>query len=279
MYFWKNKKRSCLNIMDDKILLITHSRSGSTYFTDLFNNVQKNKNPNFLPCIAEPHARIDLSDWSLHIKKVMCSKNKLENGSIAELQKYVIKVLNLNSFILKYNIHHYNHIIIHEKIIELCIKNNISVYFLYRKNLLDQCLSKIISKHTNIWNTNNKNYKKINYENIVFEDDILYEIILHNTYALYNSHFTNRLFRNSNINTTVYTYEDNVLSSNMPFPTLELNHIPHKLNSKQDSNIVLNNNPKIYEYLKQCCDKFNIEYDNEYNFVSIKNYNFAQSLQ
>jgi hypothetical protein len=250
----------------NKILLLSHQRSGTGTYCDAFNLYHKSKDKNFISCINEVYTdqykqRIDF------VKKYNLNSNKLSIKHKTEITKSFLYAFNSKSFILKYfplavkNFCTSNLTL--EFIISNCLSKNIDVHFLYRKNILKSTLSLLISNFTNIWHKDTKessivDYNKILFSNIFLEKNIDYHI---NEIALCHKYYS--IFKKNNLIKNELTYEDNIINKNFKYSE----YIPsyyEKLNDENNVKIVLKNNKHIFEILDKYIKVYNLKCSREY---------------
>lgn len=240
-----------------KILLLSHHRSGSTFYVESINSMYKKKFPQFFPCISEVYSE----EWKIrpeYMKHFNLFANKFESMDCNTLSASFLHAFRLENFIIKYfpySIKNFcSETLTQEYIMQKCIDNGVEVHFLYRKNLLQCAVSYLISKYTNIWHNIQNHNVVIDYHKIFFEEKFIDDSlnILFNEIDL--CHKYHNEFLKLNLIKKKLTYEDDILSKNFTSTNCY-----KKLNNDKDKEIIISNNPKILEYINKYIkeNKFN----------------------
>lgn len=243
-----------------KILLLSHQRAGTAIYCNAFNNFHSMVNPKFIPCISEVYTD-EYIKRKKFIKNFNLNENKIKNKNSAELTKTFLYTFKLKNFIIKYFPLAIEQFCSKELTLDfihnLCLNGGVNIYFLYRKNILDSIISLLISNYTNIWHIDSIRKIQINYNDIKFSKDFLKTNIYYGLKEIELCHSYYLILKTENILSNIITYEDNILKKNFEFA----NSLPpyyEKLNSDENKEIVLRNNPLIISYMKRYLSVINI---------------------
>lgn len=250
----------------DRILLLSHQRSGTGTYCDSFNFYHSKNNKFYVPCINEVYTE-QYKKYTKFVEKYNLNVDKLKNKDKKELTKSFLCALNSKVFILKYfplaikkfcspklSLNY---------IIDTCLANKVSVHFMYRKNILNSTISLLISNFTNIWHKDKKIEKKIDYNKILFSTEYLNEIInlyMNEIKTCFEYYY---VFKTHNLIKKELTFENNIINNNFKYSE----YLPDyygKLNNEDDINVVLKNNKEIYSVLNKYLKLYNIKCSERY---------------
>jgi len=248
-----------------RVLLLSYQRCGTSTYCDSFN-LYHSKDDKYIPCMNEVYSQ-QYNICSKFIKKYNLSFDKLKNKDKKELTKSFLFALNSKIFILKYFPLAIQHFCLPKLtlnyIINACLTNKISVHFLYRKNVLNSTLSLLISNFTNVWHKDKETIEKIDYNKILFSTQFLNDTINYHMNEIKMCFDYYSVFKKNNLISEELVYENNIVNGNFAYSEYLPNYYG-KLNDENDINIVLKNNPLIYDVLNKYLKLYNIKCSEEY---------------
>jgi hypothetical protein len=255
---------------NDKFILFTTPRSGSSYICLLLQYYFATKKINYLSVNSEIANKVQwqINDQDIINENIQVIKDlRLDYFKIDSTFMNTIFLYYLTrpeSYIFKYFVFDAVHTDVDE-IIAVSEKYNIKIICLYRKNILDFLLSRLIKE-----NLLDKIYNRYEYtENNILIDHFIKEDVIH-TYQLYLDIF-NKFNEHSSIY-KVISYEDIAFEPNIDIDLFYQNaKLENTVLSKKEVDIdlkqtVLRQHPDLIDCLTDHLSKSNLPVVNDYYF-------------
>lgn len=250
-----------------KIILLTHQRSGSTLMYNCFNNYHYSTSSSFLHVPGEiytPEASNE-GNYNKLYAKLNINRLKILQQEENEMGKLFLKILNLETFFIKYTPKRVDKYFNYNSLISKINSRNINVDFLYRKNLLEGVISSLISRHEKKWQSSEILTSPIEYNNITFTLKELKSLIEDYVSEIFECYKTfNKLNSIGKIN-NIYEYEQHIQTNNFPYSSYKGNL--QKMNTTSNKNVVLQNNPEILNIFSYYLNQYNIEVDSSFKLT------------
>ena len=259
-------------MLDNRVLLLSYGRTGSTYYCNSFNNYQKNIDNNYFPVMPEPYVYIK-KDWSGYhqfVSKYNLNIDKMVNLDTNEISKSFLVSFKNDKFILKYFTGYIQSVtqnkINNNIVFNRCLKTNTKIHVLYRKNILDVIVSYIIAATTNIWQQNKNNFKNIDYNKLEIKEKIIDEIVNKALSEINSFLDAFKISVDMKLISKVLTYEDNILTNLFDYSSYSPSeHI--KQTSNNNKNLIIKRYPVILDKLSSKLKLLNINVTNNFEMV------------